>query len=98
MSMKAWRLHEFGGLEAMRFGEVERPAPGLGEVLVRMRAAAANPFDWYMADGLLMMFPITLPVVMGRDGAGEVVALGEGVTGFKVGDAVFGQADPSAEG
>lgn len=96
--MKAWRLHEFGGIQAMRLDEMERPQPGPGEVLVRVRAAAANPFDWYMAEGLLSMFKVRLPAIVGRDGAGEVVAIGAGVTGFKPGDAVYGQADPESDG
>ncbi len=97
-TMKAWRLHEFGGIEAMRLEDIARPSPGPGQVLVRLHAAAANPFDWYMADGLLSMFRITLPATFGRDGAGVVEAVGEGVTAFSVGDAVYGQADPEDDG
>lgn len=96
--MKAWRLHDFGGLDAIRLDDVPRPTPGAGEVLVRVEAAAANPFDWYMAEGLIAKFDITLPATMGRDGAGVVVALGKGVNAFEVGDAVYGQADPEGDG
>ena len=96
--MKAWRLHDYGGIDAMHFDEIPRPTPKAGEVLVRLRAAAINPFDWYMAEGLISTWEITLPVTFGRDGAGIVEALGEGVNGFEVGDAVYGQADPADNG
>ncbi|MFG1210280.1 NADP-dependent oxidoreductase [Xanthobacter flavus] len=78
--------------------EIAPPLPTAGEVLVRLHAAAANPFDWYMADGLLAMYKITLPATFGRDGAGVVEAIGDGVTEFQVGDAVYGQADPEDDG
>lgn len=96
--MKAWTLHEYGGLESMLWEDVEIPKPEIGEVLVKIHAAAANPFDNYMADGFLSKFKITLPAIFGRDGAGEIVTLGDGVTSFKVGDAVYGQADPEDDG
>lgn len=98
MTMKAWRLHKAVGLDAMRFDDVDVPRPAAGEVLVRLHAAAANPFDWYMAEGRLTMFDFRLPAIVGRDGSGEVVTLGEGVSGFRIGDAVFGQADPERDG
>lgn len=97
-TMKAWRLHDFGGINAMRFEEIVRPTPKAGEVLVRLRAAATNPFDWYMAEGMISNWEITLPVTFGRDGSGIVEALGDGVTEFKIGDAVYGQADPADNG
>lgn len=97
-SMRAWRLNAFAGIASMTIEQTRIPRPRAGEVLVRLHAAAANPFDWYMADGLLAMFEISLPATFGRDGAGIVEALGEGVTGFQVGDAVYGQADPEDDG
>ena len=98
--MKAWRIHEFGGYEAMRLEVVDIPVPEKGEVLIKVHTAAINHYDWYMSDGLLEAagLKITLPAIFGRDGAGEVVALGEGVTEFKIGDEVYGQADPESDG
>lgn len=96
--MKAWTLHEYGGLETLRWEEVNIPKPGLGEVLVKIHAASVNPFDNYMINGFLSMFKIKLPAILGRDGAGEIVALGENVTGFQIGDAIYAQADPEADG
>jgi NADPH:quinone reductase-like Zn-dependent oxidoreductase len=69
------------------------PEPGPGEVLVRMRAAALNPYDWKVIDGVV---PGTVfPLVVGTDGAGTVERAGPGVTGLRPGDPVFGQfGDP----
>ncbi|MEC0184726.1 NADP-dependent oxidoreductase [Paenibacillus peoriae] len=96
--MNAWRLHDYGGIGAMRLEEISRPTPKKGEVLVRLLAAATNPFDWYMAEGMIAKWEINLPITFGRDGAGIVEELGEGVTEFKVGEAVYGQADPAEDG
>ncbi|WP_252821320.1 NADP-dependent oxidoreductase [Actinoallomurus soli] len=69
------------------------PEPGPGEVLVRMNAAGLNPFDWKVIDGAI---PDTVfPLIVGTDGAGTVERAGEGVTGVRPGDPVFGQfGDP----
>ncbi|MCO5998339.1 NADP-dependent oxidoreductase [Actinoallomurus rhizosphaericola] len=69
------------------------PEPGPGEVLVRMNAAGLNPFDWKVIDGAI---PDTVfPLIVGTDGAGTVERVGEGVTGVRPGDPVFGQfGDP----
>jgi zinc-binding alcohol dehydrogenase/oxidoreductase len=84
--MKAVRLHQIGGPQHLRLDEVAVPQPGEGEVLVRIRAAALNHRDVFIAQGL---YPnITLPVTLGSDGAGEVAALGTGVGGLSAGDPV----------
>lgn len=71
--------------------EVDRPEPGRGEVLVRVRAASINGFDIFVANGYLKgMMEHRFPVVIGKDFAGTVEALGEGVTEFAPGDRVFG--------
>jgi NADPH:quinone reductase len=67
--------------------EVETPAPKAGEVLIRMRAAAVNFPDLLMCQGKYQYKPDP-PFIVGMEGAGEIVALGEGVTGFAVGDEV----------
>lgn len=68
------------------------PAPGPGQVLVRLHAAGLNPFDWKVADGAMKdAVPHAFPLVMGSDGAGVVEATGPGVTRFRTGDRVYGQ-------
>ncbi len=67
--------------------------PGEGQVLVAVRAAALNPLDLHAREGYLQpYFPLSLPVTIGGDFSGEVVALGQGVTGWRVGDRVYGMA------
>jgi NADPH:quinone reductase-like Zn-dependent oxidoreductase len=72
--------------------DLPQPEPGPGEVLVRLSAAGLNPVDWKIADGMFGdAVPAAFPLVLGTDGAGEVLAVGTGVRRFTVGDAVFGQ-------
>lgn len=59
---------------------------------MRLSAAGLNPVDWKIADGMFGdAMPVAFPLVLGSDGAGEVLAIGDGVRRFTVGDAVFGQ-------
>jgi NADPH:quinone reductase-like Zn-dependent oxidoreductase len=94
--MKAIVYREYGGPEVLRVEEVETLRPGTGEVLVRVRAAALNPYDWHFMRGLpyplRLMAGIGKPKVtrLGFDVAGVVEAIGAGVTKFAAGDAVFG--------
>ena len=94
-TMKAVRLHQFGGPEVLRYETVPRPQPKPGEVLVKVHAVGINPPDWYLRDGFRMLPPewqpaIDLPAIPGTDVSGVVAAVGEGVNDFKPGDAVFG--------
>jgi NADPH2:quinone reductase len=86
--MKAIRVHEFGGPEALKLEEVPTPKPGPGEVLVRVHAAGVNPYDTYMRAGTYAIKP-PLPYTPGSDAAGVVEAIGEGVTKVKPGDRVY---------
>lgn len=81
--MKAVRFHEFGGPEALRFEDVPEPVPGRGEILVRLVACGVNFIDTYQRSGA---YNVPLPHIAGQEGAGEVVALGEGAEGVAVGD------------
>ena len=81
--MKAVRFHEFGGPEALRFEDVPEPVPGPGEILVRLAACGVNFIDTYQRSGA---YNVPLPHIAGQEGAGEVVALGEGAEGVAVGD------------
>src|SRR4051794_19687302 len=75
------------------------PAPGPGQVLVRVGSSSVNGFDVGVVDGwLTAFFDVRWPIVLGKDFAGTVAALGEGVAGFSVGDAVFGVAMPASLG
>jgi len=86
--MKAIRVHEYGGAAVLKLEDVPDPVAGPGEVVVRVRAAGVNPVDAYMATGTYARKP-QLPYTPGQDGAGEVHAVGAGVTAFKTGDRVY---------
>ena len=79
----AIRIHQQGGPEAMKWESVEVPAPGPGQVRLKQHAVGVNFVDVYQRSGLYKM---PTPFVAGSEGAGEVVAVGPGVTDFKVGD------------
>ncbi len=86
--MKAIVVHEFGAPEVMKLQEFPTPTAGPGQALVRIHAAAVNPFDTYMRAGTYAIKP-QLPYVPGGEAAGVVQAVGEGVTKFKAGDRVY---------
>lgn len=84
----------FGGPEVLQVREVEEPHAGPGEVRVRVAAAGLNPVDWIIGASpeAAANFGITMPSGFGNDLAGTVDEVGEGVTGFAIGDRVFGGA------
>ena len=82
----AVRVHEYGGPEVMRYEEVDLPAPGPGEVRVRQTAIGVNYIDTYFRSGHYKA--PSLPFIAGNEAAGEVTALGEGVSTLKIGDRV----------
>lgn len=85
--MKAVFIREHGGLSALEYGDLPTPSPGPGEVLVRLHAAALNRLDLWVREG----WPgirIEYPFIMGADGAGQVAAVGDGVTEWKPGTPV----------
>jgi NADPH2:quinone reductase len=86
--MKAIRVSKFGGPEELRLEELPRPAPGAGEVLVRVAAAGVNPYEAYIRSGTYPSLP-DLPYTPGSDGAGTVEAVGTGVDSVKPGDRVY---------
>ena len=85
--MKAVRYHEFGGPEVFRVEDVPEPAPGAGEVVVKIKAAAINHLDVDHRQGI-SRFPTTLPLIGGVELVGEVAKLGTGVDGWQEGDRV----------
>jgi NADPH:quinone reductase-like Zn-dependent oxidoreductase len=94
---QAVRFDEYGGVGVLRVDEVDRPVPGPGQVLVRMKAAGINPGEGKIRQGLMArLWPSTFPSGEGSDLAGVVEELGQGVTGFAVGDEVIGFTDNRA--
>jgi NADPH:quinone reductase-like Zn-dependent oxidoreductase len=90
--MRAAVTEGFGGVERVVVREVEKPAPGPGEVLVRVRAASMNPLDCNLREGRLrFIYRLKPPFVLGVDVAGEVEAVGPGATRTRPGEAVFGE-------
>ncbi|RKE18578.1 NADP-dependent oxidoreductase [Streptomyces sp. TLI_171] len=88
---KAIAFPEYGSADVLRPIDVELPAPGPGQVLVEVGAAGVNPLDRKLRAGELAgVFPVTFPSVPGYEVAGTVAAVGPEVTGFAVGDEVFG--------
>ena len=84
---KAIRVHETGGPDVLRYEDVETPAPGKGEALIRHTAIGLNFIDTYFRTGLYPA-PAGLPFIPGNEGAGIVEAVGEGVSGLTAGDRV----------
>lgn len=97
--MKAVRFHNYGGPEVLAIEDIDTPKPGPGQVRIAVRAAGINPIDWKLRAGYMHhMMPLSLPAGSGFDAAGVIDAIGEGVTGAAVGDAVFGKGyDTMAE-
>ncbi|WP_342151052.1 quinone oxidoreductase [Methylorubrum sp. SB2] len=83
---KAIRVHQYGGPEAMVYEDIPTPEPGPGQIRVRQTAIGVNFIDIYFRSGLYKA--ASLPFTLGKEGAGVVDALGEGVTDFRVGERV----------
>src|SRR5688572_4050518 len=101
--MKAVVYSEYGGPEVLHLADVETPRPAVNEILVQVHAAAVNPVDWHFVRGT--PFPIRMAAGglrrptrdrrVGCDYSGTVAALGPNVTGFTIGEPVFGMGDGS---
>jgi NADPH:quinone reductase-like Zn-dependent oxidoreductase len=93
--MKAFIYHRYGPPETLRIAEVDKPAPKPGEVLVKVLAASVNAADWHMLRGKPLFSRATLGLVrpkhqiLGVDVAGQVAAVGSGVTGFTAAEEVY---------
>ena len=90
-SMMAWRVHEFGPPDVMRFERTLRPHPSPGEVLVKVKAAGVGPWDGWIRAGKSAL-PQPLPLTLGSDLSGEVVAVASG--DLRVEDQVYGVTNP----
>lgn len=96
---KRIQYHQYGGPEVLRLEDVDLPQPGAGEILVRVRAAAANAMDWKMRNGeMKIVTGRNFPRGVGHDFAGIVEAVGDGVTRLAAGDEVLGAASLKAPG
>jgi NADPH:quinone reductase-like Zn-dependent oxidoreductase len=93
-SMKAVRIHSYGGTEVLRYEESSVPATGKDEVLIRVHASAVNPFDCAVRAGYVTAwYNYPFPLVPGLDISGVVADIGADVKTFASGDAVYARAD-----
>ena len=90
---KAIRIHQTGGPEVLQLEDIELPAPAKGEVRIKHHAIGLNFIEIYFRKGA---YPAPLPFTPGNEGAGQIVAVGKGVKGFKVGDRVAYAAIPGS--
>lgn len=91
--MKAARVHRYGPPDVIELEDIDVPVPDAGEVLVRVSAAGVGPWDALIRSGKSVL-PQPLPLTLGSDLAGTVVAVGEGVDEPSVGDSVYGCTNP----
>ena len=87
--MKAIVIHEYGGLEVLKYEDVPRPEPTGNQLLVRVSAAGVNPVDGMIRSGMFANEKRAFPIILGGDIAGVVEKVGREVTRFKAGDPVF---------
>lgn len=98
-TQKAVRIHTYGNRDVLGYEDAPLPLVGVDDVLVKVHAASVNPVDWKIREGYLKDFiSHSFPLVLGWDFAGEIVALGANVTGWKVGDAVYSRPDIGRDG
>lgn len=98
-TMKAVRIHEYGGPEVLKYEDAPRPEPGPDEVLIRVHAAGVNPVDWKVRAGYAKdRLKYTMPFIPGWDVSGVVESVGSGATRLKKGDEVYSRPDISRDG
>lgn len=85
--MKAWHLNDTTGPEALELVEIDEPEPGPGQIRVKLEMSGLNHLDLWVSRGLPK--PHNLPHILGADGAGKVDAIGDGVSGFDIGDEII---------
>ena len=93
-TMKAVRLHEYGGPEVLRYEDAPVPAIAPDEVLIQVHASSVNPVDWVMREGYFKDFlPMAFPAILGRDVAGVIEMVGTAVTNLRPGEPVYAWVD-----
>jgi NADPH:quinone reductase-like Zn-dependent oxidoreductase len=88
--MKAVTISKYGDQSVLTYADIERPKPKSDEILVHNAAAAVNPVDWKIRNGLGEMFGLQLPIVLGCEIAGTIEEVGSDVGDFRAGDPVYG--------
>lgn len=97
--MKAVYIKQYGDAQTLVVGEIEQPDISPEQVLIKVQGAGVNPVDWMVREGFLKDSGThELPLVLGWDAAGEIAQVGENVSNFKIGDAVFVYAPISEQG
>ncbi|HTZ58733.1 MAG TPA: NADP-dependent oxidoreductase [Acidobacteriaceae bacterium] len=92
--MKAVQLHGYGSVDRLAYEDVPTPVAGAGQVLVKLTSTSVNPIDYKIRRGdMKQIMPFELPTILGYDLAGQVGAIGEGVTGIQTGAFVMGVTD-----
>jgi len=98
-TMKAVRIHGYGGVDTLNYEDAPRPTPGPGEVLIRVHATTVNPFDCAARAGYLdAYFHYKFPLILGTDVSGVIEEVGEGVTNFSAGNNVYGRTGVFRDG
>jgi len=86
--VKAAVIHGFGDPDVLKYEDIDTPKPGKGQILIKVLAAGINRMEHYLREGSVVPeFPF--PHILGADASGEVAELGEGVTGFEIGERVI---------
>ena len=89
-TMKAARIHEYGGPEVLQIESIARPEPSAGEILIQVKACSVNPIDWKFRAGYGRgWMSHQLPLTLGAEIAGVVAGLGADVTGYNIGDEIY---------
>lgn len=88
--MKAIVINEYGGNDVVKYTDVALPDPKADEVLVKVHAAGVNPVDWKIRNGAGERLGLKLPIMLGGEMAGTIEKVGDNITTFKEGDAVYG--------
>lgn len=97
--MKAVRIHKYGNAEQIIYEDAPMPTVEASDVLIKVVASSVNPVDWKIREGHLKeMVSYSMPVILGLDVSGIVESVGENVSKFKVGDAVFSRPDVKRNG
>src|SRR5215470_12186996 len=94
--MKAARIHRFGPPDVIIYDDLPSPTPGAGQLLVRVASAGVGHWDALIREGKVALQP--LPLILGAELSGIVEAIGAEVSGFKVGDAVYGATNEQFSG
>jgi NADPH:quinone reductase-like Zn-dependent oxidoreductase len=98
-TMKAAFIEQYGGPEVLKYGDLPDPVAGTGEVVIDVVAASVNAADWKVRAGEYARHAQSkFPLIPGRDFAGVISAVGNGVVDLKIDDAVFGVCEAGQEG